>query len=151
LLAGQILNIKDLALINPIDESLNIGLITSMFDYIFLVKSTCFNIEYLYDCLMLVGLISIIFFSINIVTLFKNRNESVLNNINYSGPARKLGEKIVHGLGVGAAAAGSYAGVKDVINDIKSLIDKSGKEGTKEGNKEGNKEGSESNSNNSNN
>lgn len=51
------------------------------------------------------------------MTLTVILTESVL--ILFSGAAKKLGEKIVTGLGIGAAASGTYQGVKEVINDIK--------------------------------
>jgi hypothetical protein len=58
--------------------------------------------------------------------------------INLSGPARKIGSRVVEGLGIGAAAAGTYAGVKDVIKDISSLTGFGSKEGsTSSGNNNG--------------
>jgi hypothetical protein len=44
--------------------------------------------------------------------------------------AKKLGEKRVTGLGIGAAASGSYLGGKETYKDIKSLLSSSGKEGS---------------------
>lgn len=47
-----------------------------------------------------------------------------------SGPAKKLGEKRVTGLGIGAADSGSDLGGKEIYKDIKSLLSSSGKEGS---------------------
>lgn len=88
---------------------------SSLSNDIVLVKNYNLYVEYLFYSIVLVGLISIIF------VIFKTVNETVLNHINFSGPARKLGEKIVKTLTVGAAAAGSYGGAKDVIKDLKNL------------------------------
>ncbi len=46
--------------------------------------------------------------------------------IHFSGPTKRLGEKIITGLGIGAAAAGTYQGTKEVIKDVRSILNSGG-------------------------
>jgi hypothetical protein len=42
--------------------------------------------------------------------------------INFSGPAKKLGDKIITGLGIGASGAAIYGGVKEISRDIRKAF-----------------------------
>lgn len=91
----------------------------------------------------LVVLISVFFTLIAIEFVF----------INFSGGAKKIGEKIVTGLGIGAAASGTYQGVKEVYNDITGRSNSTGNNGNQGSNNgnQGSNNGSSSESSNNNN
>lgn len=79
----------------------------------------------------------IVYFIISITTILILLNVMVTelhsDFIHFSGPSKKLGEKIVTALGIGAAAAGSYQGVKEVTKDIKSVINSGGSDSNSSG------------------
>jgi len=96
---------------------IDININTPIFDNLILTKlSTNYHFYFIYLSIILVGIITIYY------TTYKNYNNIVGNHINFSGPAKKLGEKIVQILTVGAATGGTYVGGKEIVKDVNNAL-----------------------------